>query len=127
MSDLIRDTTTDVGQALQTLASTLRDTPAFISFERAASNLQNDVEAQNAISAYQSKQQSLQALIMLNALSAEDRTELEQLERAVYTNQTVSAYLEAQNALVALCCAVNDRISDTIGMRFAIRQGGCCG
>lgn len=127
MSDLISDTTTDVGQSLQTLASTLRDTPAFISFERAASNLQNDVEAQNAISAYQSKQHSLQALIMLNALSAEDRAELEQLERAVYTNQTISAYLEGQNALVALCCAVNDRISDAVGMRFAIRQGGCCG
>ena len=102
MSDLISDTTTDVGQALQTLASSVRDTPAFISFERAASNLQNDVEAQYAISAYQSKQRSLQALIMLNALSAEDRTELEQLERAVYTNQTISAYLEGQNALVAL-------------------------
>ena len=126
MSNLTRDTT-DVGQALQTLASTLRDTPAFISFERAALNLKNNVEAQNAISDYQSKQQSLQALIMLNALSAEDRAELEQLERAVYTNQTVSAYMEAQNALVALCCAVNDRISDAIGMRFAIRQGGCCG
>jgi cell fate (sporulation/competence/biofilm development) regulator YlbF (YheA/YmcA/DUF963 family) len=127
MSDLTRDTTTDVSQALQMLASTLRNTPAFISFERAASNLQNDVEAQNAISAYQSRQQSLRALIMLNALSAEDREELEQLEGTVYTNQTVSAYLEAQNALVALCCAVNDRISDAVGMRFAIRQGGCCG
>lgn len=127
MSDLISDTTINVGQALQTLASYLRDTPAFISFERAASNLQNDVEAQNAISAYQSKQQSLQALIMLNALSAEDRAELEQLERAVYTNQTISAYMEAQNALVTLCCAVNDHISNTIGMRFAIKQGGCCG
>jgi cell fate (sporulation/competence/biofilm development) regulator YlbF (YheA/YmcA/DUF963 family) len=127
MSELTRDATIDMGQALQTLASALRDTPAFISFEQAASNLQSDIEAQKAISAYQSRQQSLQALIMLNALSAEDRAELEQLERAVYTNQTVSAYLEAQNALVALCCAVNDRISDAVGMRFALRRGGCCG
>jgi cell fate (sporulation/competence/biofilm development) regulator YlbF (YheA/YmcA/DUF963 family) len=127
MSELTRDATIDMGQALQTLASALRDTPAFISFEQAALNLQSDIEAQKAISAYQSRQQSLQALIMLNALSAEDRAELEQLERAVYTNQTVSAYLEAQNALVALCCAVNDRISDAVGMRFALRRGGCCG
>jgi len=127
MSNLISDTTTNIGQALQTLASTLRNESAFFSFVRAASNLQNDVEAQKAISAYQSKQQSLRALIMLNALSAEDRTELQQLERAVSTNQTISDYLEAQNALVALCCAVNDRISEAVGMRFAIRKGGCCG
>lgn len=127
MDDLTVDVTTDLHEALHTLAAVLRDTPTFIKFKQAAASLEQDNEAQQAIVAYQSKQQSLRALIMLNALSAEDRAELEQLERAVYTNATIAAYLEAQDELIDLCCAVNDRISDAVGMRFALKRGGCCG
>lgn len=127
MSDLMLDVTTDARQALHTLAAVLRGTPTFTNFEQAAANLERDNAAQQAIAAHQSKQQSLRALIMLNALSAEDRAELERLEHAVYANVTIAAYLEAQNELVALCCEMNDRISDAVGMRFALRRGGCCG
>ena len=127
MSYLKQNVTTDVQQAVQTLAALLRDTPTFADFEQASVNLDMDETAQHAVAAHQSKQQSLRALIALNALSTEDRAELERLEKAVYSNPTILAYLKAQNELVALCCSLNDRISEAVGMRFALKRGGCCG
>lgn len=127
MSDLTLDVTADAQQALHSLAAVVRAAPAYTNFERAAANLERDEAAQQAIADLQAKQESLRALIMLNALDAEDRAELEQLERAVYSSVTITAYLEAQNELVALCCDLNDRISAAVGMRFALRRGGCCG
>ena len=127
MSDLTLDISTDARQALRTLVETLRDTPAFTNFGQAAANLERDKEAQLAIAAHQSKQQSLRALIMLDALTAADRAELGQLEHAVYANATITAYLEAESEFVTICRDLNDRISDAVGMRFAVKRGGCCG
>jgi cell fate (sporulation/competence/biofilm development) regulator YlbF (YheA/YmcA/DUF963 family) len=127
MSELTLEVSTGLRQAVQTLATALRETPAFARFEKAALQFQNDEMARQTIAELQSKQQALQAMIMLNALNAEDRAELERLERAVYASETIKAYIEAQDELANQCLELNDYISQSVGMRFAVRQGGCCG
>ena len=127
MSHLVHDQKVDARQSLQSLIALLRETPTYTAFEQAATNLERDKTALQAITAHQAKQQSLRALITLNALDAEDQAELERLERAVYSNATISAYVQAQDHLATLCGEVNDRISDVVGMRFALKRGGCCG
>ena len=119
--------TSDVRQALRDFASALGETSQFARFERAAGALRADEDAQNAISAYESKQRSLQMMLMLNAVSKEERDELESLRQAVFSNPTVMGYVSAQDDLMALCQSVNDLLSDQLGMRFALRRGGCCG
>ncbi len=56
-----------VKQAARDFAAVLSETPQFQAFEQAAETFQKDEPAQRAMQAYESKQQSLRALLMLNA------------------------------------------------------------
>ena len=74
-----------VKQAAQDFAAALAETQQFKAFEQKAYTFHQDQAAQQAMLAYQQKQQSLRALMMLNALSPEQRDELERLESAFIT------------------------------------------
>ena len=63
-------------------AVALAETPQFKAFERAYDALSHDTAAQESITAYQAKVDSLRALLMLDAVSEAERAELEQLKQA---------------------------------------------
>ena len=116
-----------VSQAARDFAAVLVETPQFKAFEHAAKALRDDKNAQRAIEAYQTKQQSLQALLMLNAVSAEEQAELERLRQSFINEPTVSALLQAQGELTAVCQAAADLLSKHLGLSFAAACGpGCC-
>ncbi len=116
-----------VTQAARDFAAVLVETPQFKAFELAAEALRDDTNAQRAIEAYQTKQQSLQALLMLNAVSAEEQAELERLRQAFINEPTVSTLLQAQAELTAVCQAAADLLSKHLGLSFAAACGpGCC-
>jgi len=113
--------------ATRDLAAALAETPAFMAFEQAAAVFRQDEAAQRAIQAYQQKQQALQVMLMLNAVSPEDRTELNRLYQAFATRPTVLAYVQAEAELRGTCQAVADRLSEQIGFDFVSACGsGCC-
>ena len=117
-----------VWQAATDFASALAETVQFKAFEQADFHLRKDSDAQQALSAYQDKWRSLEALIRLNALSIEDKQELERLRQVYLTKQTVAAYVQAQADLVALCQIAGNTISQATGLNFATVCGsGCCG
>lgn len=119
---------TEVLDAARALGTALRTTPTFQSFEQAAAALHNDVVARCAIDAYQQRVQSLQALLTLDAVSDQERAELDRLRRAYEEEPTVVAYLAAQRELVSLMQAAGDRLSAQLGLDFAAAcGGGCCG
>ena len=68
-----------VRHATRDLAAALAEAPAFTAYEQAAAAFRQDEAAQRAVQAYQLKQQSLQMMLMLNAVSPEDRAELNRL------------------------------------------------
>lgn len=120
-------TETAVGEATRAFAQALTETAEYEAFEEAASRLRDDQFAQQAIAAYQSKQRSLEAMLMLNAVSAEDQAELERLRQVFLSEPTVVAYFQAQEDLMALCQASADLLSERIGLSFAAACGpGCC-
>lgn len=117
-----------VRQAAHDFASALADTPQYAAFEAAAERLNKDLAAQSAIQAFQNKQQSLQAMLMLNAVSPEDRAELEHLRQAFLSEPSVNAYFQAQAELNAICQAAAEIISQSIGLNYAASCGAsCCG
>lgn len=123
----IFSTESAVREATRIFAQALTETAEYEAFEGAASRLRNDQIAQQAIVAYQSKQRSLEALLMLNAVSVEDQAELERLRQAFLSKPTVVAYFQAQEDLMALCQASADLLSERIGLSFAAACGpGCC-
>ncbi len=117
-----------VKQAARDFAAVLSETTQFKAFEQAAGVFQKDEAAQRAMQAYESKQQSLRALLMLNAAPVEEQQELERLRQAFFSQPSVVAYLEAQNDLMALSRACADLLSQATGLNYAASCGSsCCG
>lgn len=116
-----------VRQAVHDFVAALTDTPQYAILERASDAVQRDETARHAIEAYQTKQQALRAMIVLNAVSAEDQAELERLHQAVFTNPTVTALVQAQNEFRILCQTTANLLSEQIGLNFAVAGGSCCG
>jgi len=116
-----------VFQAARDFTAALAETPQFKAFEDAAEHLHRDEAARRALDAYQSKQQSLQAVLMLNAASEADRAELQRLHAAVVSQPSVAAYVQAQADLMSVCQSVADMLSQAIGLNVAAVCGsGCC-
>ena len=116
-----------VRQAARDFAATLAETPQFKAYEEAADRLNQDTEAQRAIAAFETKQQSLQAMLMLNAVSEVDQAELQRLKCAFSNLPAVVAYFQAQAALMTLCQTTVDLLSQAIGLNYATACGsGCC-
>lgn len=117
-----------VRQAARDFAGALAETPQFKAFELADLTFRQDQAAQQAMQAYLDKQQSLRAMQMLNALSAEQRDELERLQNAFISQPIVREYFNAQAALASLCQALGDTLSESIGLNYAAACGvSCCG
>ncbi len=115
--------------ASRQFAEAFSETTQFREFERSYSDYRNDEQAQTAIRDFQKKQASLKALLMLNAVSEEDRQELERLQDQFYHQPTYLKLIKAQQDLLALSQDIGDFLSKTIGMDFgsSCRTGGCCG
>jgi|YNPNPStandDraft_1061719.scaffolds.fasta_scaffold166837_2 cell fate (sporulation/competence/biofilm development) regulator YlbF (YheA/YmcA/DUF963 family) len=127
LSDIAITPSEVVRHATRDLATALAQTPAFKAFEQAAAALRQDEAAQQAIRAYQQKQQALQMMLMLNAVSAEDRAELNRLYQEFVSRPSVLAYVQAEADLREVCQAVADRLSRHIGFDFVAACGsGCC-
>lgn len=115
-----------VRQAARDFAEALAETTQFVAFETAAEQLNKDLAAQKAIEVFQTKQQSLQIMLRLNAISPEDRAELQRLQQAYLSEPSVKTCLEAQAELISICQAAAERISQSIGLNYAAACGASC-
>ena len=114
--------------AARDFAATLAETPQFKTFEQVAERFRQDQVAQQAMVAYQEQQKTWRALLMLNALSAEQSTELESLKNAFLNQPVVQEYFKAQTELATLCRALGDALSESMGLNYAAACGvSCCG
>ena len=117
-----------VKQSARNFASVLAEASQFKSFEQAAERFRQDQAAQQAMEAYKEKQMAWRALMMLNALSPEQRTELEILKNAFLDQSVVQEYFKAQSDLATLCQTLGDALSESIGLNYAAACGvSCCG
>lgn len=115
-------------QTARDFAAALAETPQFKAFEQATYAFRKDQSAQQAMAAFQKKQIELRAMIMLNALSPDQRTELEQLAHAFRNQAVVQEYFAAEAAFGQLCQRLGDTISQSIGLNYAAACGvSCCG
>lgn len=116
-----------VKQAALDFAAALASSSLFKRFETASAHLRDDQAAQKAMRAYQEKQQSLQAMLLLNAGSEAERAELERLRQAFLGQPAVADYLGAEAELRQLCQRTAGLLSRMIDLDFATACGtGCC-
>jgi cell fate (sporulation/competence/biofilm development) regulator YlbF (YheA/YmcA/DUF963 family) len=103
-----------VRHATRDLAGSLAETPAFTAYGQAAAAFRRDETAQRGIQAYQQKQLALQMMLKLNAVSPEDRAELNRLHRSFAGRPSVQTYFQAEADLRGVCQAVVDLLSQQI-------------
>lgn len=116
-----------IKQAARDFAGALVSSPQFQLFEAASVRLREDLEAQQAMQLYQEKQQSLQALLLLDAVSEEERAELEHLRKVFLDEPAVIDCLEAEANLRTLCQKTAADLSQMIEFNFVAACGtGCC-
>ena len=117
-----------VKQAARDFAAALAETPEFKVLEQAADRFRQDQTAQQALGAYQEKQIFWRVLMQLNALSAEQKAELEGLQNAFVNQPVVQEYFQAQTEFATLCQTLGDTLSESIGLNYAAACGvSCCG
>lgn len=117
----------EVQMAAHAFAQALAESAEYQAFEQASERLRKDEMAQESILAFQNKQQSLQMMLRLNAVSPQDQAELERLQLEFLNQPSVAAYLEAQEELNLLCQAAANQLSARIGLSFTAACGpGCC-
>ncbi len=116
-----------VRQAARDFALALAETPQFKAYEEAIDRLNHDTAAQQAIDAFQAKRESLQALLLLNAVSEADQAELQRLQNVFSSTPAVMAYAQAQADLMTICQTAADVLSQAIGLNYAVAcSSGCC-
>lgn len=114
--------------AARNFAAALTEAPQFRAFDEAAELFRNNEGAQKSLGAYQEKQIAWRPLIMLNALSPDQKAELENLQNVFMNQPAVQGYLQAQAKLVELCQLLGDGLSESIGVNYAAACGvSCCG
>lgn len=118
-----------VMESARQFADMLSKTTQFNDFLAAHFNYRKDEQSQQALRDFQKKQASLKAMLLLNAVSDEDRQELQRLQDRFYQQPAVIRYAKAQEELTAICQEIGDLISDGIGLNYgaSCRTGGCCG
>lgn len=127
ISDLEIAPASVIKQAALDFAEALAASSQFQLFEEATACLREDLAAQQAMRAYQEKQQALQALLLLDAVSEEERADLEHLRKSFLDKPAVIDYLEAEANLRSLCQATANQLSQMIGFNFVAACGtGCC-
>ncbi len=116
-----------VRQAARDFAVALAETSQFKAYEEAIDRLNHDTAAQQAIDAFQAKRESLQAMLLLNAVSDSDRAELQRMQNVFSSTPAVMAYAQAQADLMTICQTVADSLSQAIGLNYAAAcSSGCC-
>lgn len=116
-----------VRQAARDFAVALGETPQYQTFDEAVQRLYADEVAMAALEAFQTKQRSLQTMLMLNAVSDQERAELERLRLAYADRPAVQVFAQAQAELISVCQATADVLSQYIGLNYAAScSSGCC-
>lgn len=118
-----------VRQAARDFAAILAATPQYLAFEAAIEKLEGDPAAQEALRAFQAKQEEIKMLQSLDVVSPTEREEFERLRRNFLSQPAVAEYFQAQASLVAICQASGDLLSKRTGLNFGSSAcaSGCCG
>ena len=116
-----------IRQAAGEVAAALVGHAVYQAYVKAADALDQDPEARRTLEAFQTRQQALAAGRNNPKFSVGERAELETLRQAFMAVPAVAVYGTAEGELKALCQAVADQLSQSLGIDFAgACRTGCC-
>ena len=122
--------TADLKDVATKLGSAVVATAEFQAFNVAEQRYQNDTLAKDLVGRFEEQQRTVQLMQQLGKTTPQETQRLEELQKSIGTNETLSGYFDAQEKLITLLRELNESISEKLNMDFAALtkpQRGCCG
>lgn len=109
--------------AAEQLAAALLQAGPVAAYNQARARLDGDAQARELLERFIKTQSNLRLRQSRNTVTQSDVDELRALQRQVQANQIIMNYIETQQAAIAYLPAVNQEISQLIGIDFASLAG----
>jgi cell fate (sporulation/competence/biofilm development) regulator YlbF (YheA/YmcA/DUF963 family) len=112
------------------LGAAIVATAEYQAFAEADRRFRRDAQARELLGKYQEAQQTVQLMQQLRNDGTEEARRLEDLQKTLEANKTLTSYFDAQQKLVALLTELNQFISERLNVDFAgltKPRTGCCG
>lgn len=118
----------EMAQATEALGQNLAASEPFLRYRAAEQALADDESASSLLRELAQRQAEMRRRQSQGLLTASDLTRLRELQASVQENQPIIDYFRAQEQVTAYLQAINDEISNLIGIDFAglARASGCC-
>ena len=105
-------------------------TAEYQEFTEAERRYQDDGHARQLLGQYQEARQTVQLMQQLRSDATQEARRLEDLQKTLESNQTLTRYIDTQEKLIALLRELNELISERLNLDFAgltKPKTGCCG
>lgn len=117
----------EISTAAEQLAKAILRAGPIAAYQQAKARLDGDTQARELLERFLKTQSDLRVRQSRNAVTQSDVDELRALQREVHSNQRIRNYAETQQAAIAYLPAINQEISQLLGVDFASLAGrGCC-
>lgn len=113
----------DILAATEQLATVILRAAPMAAYQQAKARLDADIHARELLERYSRTQTELRVRQSQNAVSQADVDQLRALQREVQANRRIMDYAETQQAAIAYLPAVNQEISQLLGVDFASLAG----
>jgi cell fate (sporulation/competence/biofilm development) regulator YlbF (YheA/YmcA/DUF963 family) len=110
----------------RSLGEAIAETPEYEAFEAAKAAVEDDEEAQAAISEFEQLRSDFMVARQMGEASQEDLRELQTAQQELHSLPAMEEFLVAQERLQDRLEAVNEAISDPLAVDFGGEAGGCC-
>lgn len=108
------------------LGDAIADAPEYRAFEEARRAVQESDQAQTKIEEFEAQRQDFMLARQTGQATQEDLQQLQRSQQELHSIPVMAEYLEAQNELEGRLEALNDVISEPLGIDFGDQIGGCC-
>lgn len=109
--------------AAEHLATAILRAKPITAYQQAKAGLDADLEALKLIKSLSEAQVDLRMRQLRNAVSQEDVDQLRSLQRQIQSNQRIMDFAQTQQEAMAYLSAVNQEISQSLGVDFASLAG----
>lgn len=117
----------EISTAVEQLADAILQAGPIAAYQQAKARLDTDSHARELLERFIKTQSHLRVRQSRNAVTQSDVDELRALQREVQSNRIIIDYAETQQAATAFLPAVNQEISQLLGVDFAsLARPGCC-
>jgi len=120
------EATADVDQLARELGDAIADLPVYRRFEEKKAAVEADEELQAEIREFEQTREEFMLARQAGEASRDDLRELQNAQQDLHEIPKMSAYLQAQSELELRLQALNETVSEPLGVDFGQKAGGCC-